>query len=198
MIAGELRTAYNRSKWGIALRGLFGIVIGIIILTRPIASVAALALVVALWAMIEGIVAIMYAFELRSVVQHWWVLLLTGVVSVLFGVAALYYYPGLSLSFIVVWAAWWLLTAGAIAAFVAIQERRVGISWGWTMAFGVLSIVAGILAIMNPGVTLAWLLSLLAAFGIVGGVMRLVIAFRLQSFEGELKHVVGSPSPLRT
>lgn len=193
MIAGDLRTAYNRSKWGIALRGLFGIIIGIIILTRPIASVAALALVVALWAMIEGVVAIMYAFDLRSIVQHWWVLLLTGGVSVLFGVAALYYYPGLSLSFIVLWVAWWLLTAGAIAAFVAIQERKVGLSWGWTMAFGVLAIVAGILAIMYPGVTLAWLLSLLAAFGIVGGVMRLVIAFRLQSFEGEIKHAVGSP-----
>ena len=193
MIAGDLRTAYNRSKWGIALRGLFGIIIGIIILTRPIASVAALALVVALWAMIEGIVAIMYAFDLRPIVQHWWVLLLTGVVSVLFGVAALYYYPGLSLSFIVLWVAWWLLTAGAIAAFVAIQERKVGLSWGWTMAFGVLTIVAGILAIMYPGVTLAWLLSLLAAFGIVGGVMRLVIVFRLQSLESRMKHPVGSP-----
>jgi len=193
MIASDLRTAYNRSKWGIALRGLFGIIIGIVILTRPIASVAALALVVALWAMIEGIVAIMYAFDLRPIVQHWWVLLLTGVVSVLFGIAALYYYPGLSLSFIVLWAAWWLLTAGAISAFVAIQERKVGISWGWTMAFGVLAIVAGILAIMYPSVTLAWLLSLLAAFGIVGGVMRLVIAFRMQSFQGDIKQVLGSP-----
>jgi len=193
MIAGDLKAAYNQSKWGIALRGLFGIIVGIIILTRPIASVAALALVVALWAMIEGIVAIMYAFDLRSIVQHWWVLLLTGVVSVLFGVAALYYYPGLSLSFIVLWAAWWLLTAGAIAAFVAIQERKLGISWSWTMAFGVLAIVAGVLAIMYPGVTLAWLLSLLAAFGIVGGAMRLVIAFRMQSLQGDVKRVVASP-----
>jgi uncharacterized membrane protein HdeD (DUF308 family) len=114
-------------------------------------------------------------------------------VSVLFGVAALYYYPGLSLSFIVLWVAWWLLTAGAIAAFVAIQEPKVGLSWSWTMAFGVLTIVAGILAIMYPGVTLAWLLSLLAAFGIVGGVMRLVIVFRLQSLESHMKHPVGSP-----
>src|SRR4029077_18540715 len=106
MIADDLRVAYNRSKWGIALRGLVGILVGIIILTRPIASVAALALVVALWALIEGVVAIVHAFDLRSVVQHWWVLLLTGVVSVLFGIAAVYYYPGLSLAFVVAWVAW--------------------------------------------------------------------------------------------
>jgi uncharacterized membrane protein HdeD (DUF308 family) len=194
MIAADLRAVYNRNKWGITLRGLFGIIVGVIILARPFASVAALALVVALWAIVEGTVAIMTAFDMRSTVQHWWLMLLTGIVSVLFGIAAVYYYPGLSLSFIVLWVAWWLLTAGAVAAVVAMQERKVGISWGWTMAFGVLAIVAGVLAIMYPGVTLAWLLSLLAAFGIVGGVMRLLLVFRLQAFEGELKHAMGSPA----
>ena len=93
------------------------------------ASVAALALVIALWALIEGIVAIVHAFELRAVIEHWWVLLLTGVVSVLFGVAAIYYYPGLSLAFAVAWVAWWLLTAGAIGAYAAVMERKVGLSW---------------------------------------------------------------------
>lgn len=193
MIADELKTAYNRSKWAIALRGLFSILVGIIILTRPMASVAALALVVALWALIEGFVEITHAFELRSIVQHWWVLLLTGVVSVLFGIAALYYYPGLSLAFVVVWVAWWLLTAGAIAEYVAIMERNQGLSWGWTMAWGVLAIAAGVLAIVYPSVTLAWLLGLLAAFGIIGGIMRLVVAFRMQSVQSDVKRTVGQP-----
>lgn len=193
MIADDLRTAYNRSKWGVALRGLFGILVGIIILTRPIASVAALALVVALWALIEGVVAIVHAFDLRSVVQHWWVLLLTGIVSVLFGIAAVYYYPGLSLAFVVAWVAWWLITGGALGAYAAFMERKAGLSWGWTMAWAVLAIVAGVLALMYPGVTLAWLLGLLAGFGIVGGIMRLVVAFRMGSVQREVKRTVGQP-----
>lgn len=193
MIANELRAAYNRTKWGIAVRGLFGILVGIIILTRPLASVAALALVVALWALIEGTVAIMHAFEVRAIVQHWWVLLLSGVVSVLFGAAALYYYPGLSLAFIVLWVTWWLITAGGIAAYIAIMERKVGLSWGWTMAWAVLAVVAGFLAIMYPAGTLASLLGLLAAFGIVGGAMRLVVAFRMQSVQSEVRRSMGQP-----
>ena len=196
MIADNLKAAYGRTKWGVAVRGLFGILVGIIILARPIASVAALALVVALWALIEGIVAIMHAFELRGIIQHWWVLLLTGVVSVLFGVAAIYYYPNLSLAFVVIWVAWWLLTAGAIAAYAALMERKLGLSWGWTMAWAVLTLVAGVLAIMYPGVTLAWVLGLLAAFGIIGGIIRLVIAFRMQSVESDVKRTLGQP--LRT
>ena len=193
MIADELRAAYNRSKWGIAVRGLFGILVGIIILARPIASVAALALVVALWALIEGIVAIMHAFELRPIVQHWWVLLLTGVVSVLFGIAAVYYYPGLSLAFVVVWVTWWLITGGVIAAYAALMERKLGLSWGWTMAWAVLAIAGGVLAIMYPGVTLAWVLGLLAVFGIVGGILRLVLAFKMGSVERDVKRTVGQP-----
>ena len=193
MIADDLKAAYNRTKWGVAVRGLFGILVGIIILSRPIASVAALALVVALWSLIEGIVAIVHAFELRSIVQHWWMLLLSGVVSVLFGIAAVYYYPGLSLAFVVIWVAWWLLTAGAMAAYVAFMERKVGISWGWTMAWGILAIVAGVLSLMYPGVTLAWVLGLLAAFGIVGGIVRLVIAFRMQSVQSDVKRTLGQP-----
>src|SRR5215471_4339964 len=129
MITDDLKAAYNRSKWGIAVRGLFGILIGIAILARPIASVAALALVIALWAIIEGIVGIVAAFELRAIVQHWWVLLLTGLVSLLFGIAALYYYPSLSLAFAVVWVAWWLITAGVIAGYASFMERKVGLSW---------------------------------------------------------------------
>ena len=193
MIAEELKAAYSRTKWGIAARGLFGILVGILILSRPIASVAALALIIALWAIIEGVVQIVHGFELRAIVQHWWVLLLTGIVSLLFGIAAIYYYPGLSLAFAVLWVAWWLLTAGVLGVYAAIMERKVGISWGWTMAWGVLAIVAGVLALMYPGVTLAWLLSLLAAFGIVGGIFRLVIAFRMQSVQGDVKRTLGHP-----
>ena len=193
MIADDLKAAYNRTKWGVAVRGLFGILIGVLILARPIASVAALALVIALWALIEGVVAIVHAFELRAIVQHWWVLLLTGVISVLFGIAAVYYYPGLSLAFAVAWVAWWLLTAGVLGVYASLMERRVGLSWGWTMAFGVLAIVAGVLALMYPGVTLAWLLGLLAAFGIIGGIMRLVVAFRMQSVQSGVKRTLGQP-----
>jgi uncharacterized membrane protein HdeD (DUF308 family) len=196
MIADNMKAAYNRTKWGIALRGVFAILIGFVILARPMASVAALALVVALWSLIEGVSEIMHGFELRAMVQHWWVLLLAGVVSVLFGIAALYYYPGLSLAFIVIWAAWWLITTGVIGAYVAFMERGAGLSWGWTMTWALVAVAAGLLALMYPGVTLGSILGLVAAFAIVSGVVRLVIAFRLQSLQSDVRRSVGQP--LRT
>lgn len=193
MISEDLKAAYNRNKWGVALRGVFGILIGITILARPMASTAALALVVAIWALVEGLVAIIYAIELRSIVRHWWALLLAGVVSILFGIAALYYYPALSLLFVVAWVGWWLLSAGAITIWVAVQEKKIGASWGWTMAWGILAIAAGVLAFVYPGVTLAWVMGLLAAVGIIGGILRLIAAFRMQSVQSELRGAVRNP-----
>jgi uncharacterized membrane protein HdeD (DUF308 family) len=194
MIADDIKAAYHQTKWAVVLRGLFSVMIGIIIVARPLESVAALALVIALWALIDGFVNIVRAFELRDIAPHWWVLLLGGIVSAIFGAAALYYYPSLSLTFAVVWTAYWLLFSGVVAVYASVQEKRVGVSWGWTMAFGLVAIAGGVLAFIYPGATLASLMGVLAAFGIVGGIALLIGGARMQSFEQVVNRAVRNPA----
>ena len=187
MIASELQKAYNQTKWAVLLRGLLSLAVGIAILVRPMNSVVALALVIAFWSLFDGIVNIVRSFDLRGFVQHWWVMLLAGIVGVAFGIAALYYFPGLSLTFAVVWTAYWFTVSGVIAAYIAWQERSAGLSWGWTMAFAVLAIVAGVLAFMNPQATLAWLLGVIAGFAIISGVFLTFAAFKMGSVQRDAK-----------
>ena len=49
------------------------------------------------------------------------------------------------------------------------------------MAFGVLSLVASVFALLSPPVTLAAIMGLIAAFAIVAGVALLMGAFKLRS-----------------
>lgn len=191
-MSGEIGTIYNRAKWALIIRGLFGVLLGIFIITRPFDSVAALALVIAIWALVDGIVHIVRAFELRTVAPHWWVLLLSGIVSALFGVAAFYYYPGLSLTFAVFWTALWLFMGGAMGLYIAMQERSLGLSWGWTAVWSVIAVIGSVIAVARPGITLAGLISLIAAFGIVGGVSLLVAAARMQSVQSTFTRATGS------
>jgi len=144
-------------------------------------SVAAFALVIAFWALMQGIVTTVHAFELRSIAPHWWVLLLNGIISAAFGVAAFYYYPGLSLAFAVVWTSWWLFLGGAIGIWIAMVERGAGMPWGWTMTIGILGIIAAVFAFASPPATIAALLGLIAAFAIITGVCLLAAAIRLRS-----------------
>lgn len=163
------------------LRGLLGIAVGVLIFVRPLDSVAAFALVIAWWALFIGMVDIVRAFELRPMAQYWWVLLLAGVVSAGFGVAAFYYYPGLSLSFAVVLFAWWLTFGGAIAVYAGVQQKKLGMAWGWSATAGVLSILAGGFALLVPPATLAAIMGLIAGYAIVSGVVFLAGAFKLRS-----------------
>jgi uncharacterized membrane protein HdeD (DUF308 family) len=192
MAANVLQSAYRRAWWALVLRGLLALALGILILLRPLDSIASFALVIAIYALFSGIVQIVHAFELRSALPQWWVMLLSGVISTAFGIAALYYYPALSLAFAVVWVAWWLFLTGGIALYAAILERRMGVSWGWTLAFGILSIVAGVFAFMSPPATLAAIMGLIAGFAIISGGFLLIGAFRLSSVKQDIASAVGS------
>lgn len=194
MIADDIKSLYGRTKWALFLRGIFGLVLGAFIIARPLDSVAALALVIAFWALLDGFTSVVRAFTIRDFAQHWWVMLLTGLVSIGFGIAALYYYPGLSLTFAVLWTSFWLITAGVLGVYVAFQEREFGVSWGWMMALGLVAVAAGVVAYMYPQVTLAWLLALIATYGIVSGVIMLMAAWKLQSFQSDVRQAA---SPAR-
>jgi uncharacterized membrane protein HdeD (DUF308 family) len=122
-----------------------------------------------------------HAFELKPLFSGWWVTLLGGTVSVGFGIAALYYYPGLSLTFAVVCAAWWLLLTGCLAVYAAVLERRLELPWGWTLVFGLVSIATGVFALIYPPATLAAIMGLIAGYGIVSGVALLIGAYRLST-----------------
>ena len=190
MTADGIRRAYDRNKWGFVLRGLFGVALGIFIFARPLASVAALALAIALWALIDGIVNILHAFHLRGVASHWGVQLAGGIVSTAFGIAALYRYPELSLGFAVLWVAFWLLSLGVLGAYAAVLQRRAGASWGGTMLIVAPTIAAGVLAIAYPGVTLVSLMALLGAYGIIGGIGMLLGAGLMESIEHKADRAV--------
>jgi len=186
MLSDDLHHAYNRIRWGLLVRGLIALALGLLIIARPLESVAAFALVIAIWALVTGIAQIVDGFELRSVLPHWWLLLVSGLVSTGFGIAAFYYYPGLSLAFAVIWAAYWLLISGFLGIYVAMQERRMGTPWVWTLIFGVLSTLAGVYAIAVPPATLALIMGLMSGFAIVGGIVLVVGFFKVTSAHARL------------
>ena len=180
-VLDDAKRVFHRAWWALLLRGLLGLAVGLLVLWRPMDSVAALALVIAFWALVNGFVGISHAIELRSIAPHWGVLLLSGIVSVGFGIASLYYYPGLSLSFAVVLVAWWLLLSGILGVTAAMMERRMGMPWGWNAAFGIVSIAASLFALASPPATLAAIMGLIAGFSILSGVIFVAGAIKLRS-----------------
>jgi uncharacterized membrane protein HdeD (DUF308 family) len=186
MSSDALRQLYDRVRWVLVLRGVIGLAIGLFIFLRPFVSVVAFALVIAIWALVSGIAQVVHALDVRRSAPHWWVLLVGGLISFGFGAAALYYYPALSLTFAVIWTAYWLLLTGFAGIYAGIMERRLGIPWVWTIAFGVLGVLAGAYALVVPAVTLTVIIYVIAAYAIVGGILQIAAAFAIGAAHARL------------
>jgi len=65
---------------------------------------------------------------------------------------------------------------------------------GWTGFTGVLSILAGIVVLSYPGISLVTLAWVLGIWLIIYGVMEIALAFRVRSALGQVRHAVPQPS----
>ncbi|MCU7730798.1 HdeD family acid-resistance protein [Actinoplanes sp. KI2] len=89
-------------------RGIAGILTAVIAVVWPGITALALLWVIALWAMVTGVLEIVAAFRLRKEMRHEWLLALSGALSVLFGVL------------LVVWPAAGVLTLVVLIGIAAI------------------------------------------------------------------------------
>ena len=177
------------------VRGLLALAVGVFILARPRDSLAALALIVAVWALVSGMTEILHALETRVLFRSWWILLISGLISMCFGVAAVYFYPVLSLAFMAVWVGFLLAGNGVVVIYASLQMKNAGISWLGTCMWGVLSVLGSVIAFLNPSVAPAVILELLAVFSIASGFALLIAAWRIRAFTKHLAAIVRPAAP---
>jgi uncharacterized membrane protein HdeD (DUF308 family) len=116
---------------------------------------------------------------LRPLAERWWAVLLRGIAAILFGVLAIAV-PGASLlALVILWGAY-ALADGVLALVQAARSGRAGGRWGWFLFEGLVSIAAGVLAFVWPGITALALLLVIAAWAILTGLSEIVAAARLR------------------
>jgi uncharacterized membrane protein HdeD (DUF308 family) len=111
--------------------------------------------------------------------RHWWALALRGVAALVFGLIALAW-PGITLGALIIVFGAYALVDGAFNAVAAVRATRADGSGPALLAESVLSIVAGVIALVWPGLTALALLYLIAAWAIVTGMLELAAAIRLR------------------
>ena len=194
-LINALRRKHRRTWWALVVRGLLALAVAVLILAHPRDSLAALALIVAVWALVSGTTEILHALETRALFRSWWILLISGLISICFGVAAVYFYPVLSLAFMAVWVGFLLAGNGVVVIYASLQMKNAGISWLGTCMWGVLSLLGSMIAFLNPSVTLAVILELLAVFSMVSGFALLIAAWRIRAFTKHLAAIVHPTTP---
>jgi len=94
--------------WLIVLEGAAGIILGVLTFRSPNTTVLVLLTLIAAWSIVSGIFEIATALHIRTMIANEWLMILSGVVSIVFG-ALLIAQPGAGEIAIV-----WLLGAYAL------------------------------------------------------------------------------------
>jgi uncharacterized membrane protein HdeD (DUF308 family) len=100
-------------RWALLFGGLLGIFVGIMTLRRPGVTAVVLYGYIAFWAIFMGIAQILTALRLRRQIEGEWLLVFSGVCSVIFGVLLL------AMPTAGVMAVVWLIAAYALAAGIS-------------------------------------------------------------------------------
>jgi uncharacterized membrane protein HdeD (DUF308 family) len=106
-------------------------------------------------------------------------LMLRGGIAIAFGVLAVLW-PGLTLLVLVGLFAAYALLGGIVSIAAAFRIRRTERKWWLPLLLGVVSVAAGIYAVLAPPVTALVLVLLMAANAIVTGALDIAMAVRLR------------------
>ena len=110
-------------RWWLAIVGLSGLVAGILTFAWPGVTALVLLVFIACWAIVNGVMQIWGAIQLRKEIEGEWLLILSGVLSVAFGIILLVN-PGAG-ALAVVWIiGWFAILAGCIYVALAFRLKK--------------------------------------------------------------------------
>jgi uncharacterized membrane protein HdeD (DUF308 family) len=191
----DLRSAQLAANWwAVALRGIAAILFGLIALLVPAAAMLTLALLFAAYLVVDGVLALIAAVRAVQHHERWGMLLVEGVLNLVMGVIAAVFPAAAVLWFVLVTAAWALLS-GAFMLAAAFSLHVTHGRW-WLALGGIVSLLWGVMLIIAPlmgALVLTWWLG---AYAIVFGVTMLVLAFRLRSRKGTTGPMAGGTGAL--
>lgn len=171
-------TTFVKSWWAFVLRGVFAVLFGILSFAFPGVTMLSLVLLFALYACAGGALALVAAVVSARQGGRWGWMALEGLVSILAGIWAISS-PGLTVALFILLLAAWALISGVLTFVAAFHVAADHGRW-WLVLGGLASIAYGALLFLAPvtgAVVLTWWIG---AYAIVFGIALITFGLRLR------------------
>ena len=150
------------------LMGITALVLGVLVLVWPGVSILAASVLLGIYLVASGIAQVILAFGMEISGGYRVLWFITGALSLVLGVLAFRHFgQGYAVLLLAVWIGVAFIFQGVAAVAIAISNRELP-GRGWTIFFGVLNAIAGV-------IVLAWPFDSLAVLALVVGIMLVLI-----------------------
>jgi uncharacterized membrane protein HdeD (DUF308 family) len=164
--------------WAWLLRGIAGIVFGIIAFVWPGITLASLVLLFGAYALVDGVIHLAATFR-RRVSDPRWFLALEGILGIAAGVVT-FLWPLMTAIVLTYLIGAWALVGGALRLGLMISARRRFRMNGWLVAGSIFSMIFGILVLTMPLAGALAIAIWVGAYALVLGVLMIGLAFRIR------------------
>jgi len=176
---GDAELLCRRTWWVFLVGGIAAIVFGVLAILQPVTAWLVVSLFFAASVLVDG------AFNVAGALRHrekdgWWILLLMGALGILVGAYALMNPPVSMLVFLYLVALQAILI-GVFLVTLGYKVRAVTRREWILYLTGTLSILFGILIVANPLAGSLSVITLIAAWALVTGVLKVVFAFKVKN-----------------
>jgi uncharacterized membrane protein HdeD (DUF308 family) len=180
---------FTGSWWALVLRGIAAILFGVLAFVWPHITLTALIFLFGAYALVDGVFSIIAGIKTHAENKRWWLLLITGVLSIAAGIYA-FIVPAITALILLILIASWAIVTGAFKIAAAIQLRK-HITGEWLLALsGIISILFGAALLYNPvagALAVVWLIGI---YAVVDGILLLALGIKLRGLERSLPHMV--------
>ncbi|HEX5809067.1 MAG TPA: HdeD family acid-resistance protein [Anaerolineales bacterium] len=171
----------SKNWWLLVLRGVMAILFGMAAFLMPGIAWLSLILLFGVYAVVDGVFAMLSGVISSKYSPRWWVFLLEGIVSVAAGVIALLR-PDLAGTVLILLIAAWAVVTGILEIAAAIRLRRE-ITNEWMLGFGgFVSIVLGVVLFLQPTAGGLIITLMIGVYALIFGILLVVLGFRLRKW----------------
>jgi len=157
--------------------GLLAVVLGVLMLVWPGKTLLAAGILFGAYLLISGIAQVFFAFTLHVSAGGRILLFISGAASLILALLAFRHFgEGYAVLLLAIWIAVGFIFRGVATAVSAISDPTLP-GRGWEIFFGLISLIAGIVMLAWPGLSLLSLLTVVGVWLIVIGAFEIVSAF---------------------
>jgi len=179
--------ALLKQAWGaLLIGGIASVVFGVLAFIWPGLTLLVLAIFFAASVFVDGVVMLISAFRNRAGTNHWWLLLLIGVLGVVAGGIGLIS-PATAAGALLLLIAAYAIAAGALMIWAGFKLRQE-IEREWLLwLLGAVSMLFGVLLVAQPAASLLGFVWAIGAWAVASGVLKIMLALKARSFKSRLE-----------